>query len=331
MTGRVAAFISKRWSVPESCVRVVMHSLRGGLESAVARARISSSVRTCSIPTQLVIKVLRSEQAREGDIYETLWRHLETPPTVRVLGRERDGPTTYLFLEHAERVSNWPWSDTESAAAVCRQLARFHDCQLPVKTFAWDYERELSSSAAQTLLTAQGARDASGTRLWRRMGDLRRVVTSLAPIRRRLLSGETTVLHGDVHPGNVILRDSGPNARVVLIDWARARVGSPMEDLASWLHALGCWEPEARRRHDTLMRAYLEARGTPRAFSRQVREMYWLASASNGLSGAVCYHLAVLSDSASASGARSDWYRALNEWERVMRRVALLLNTSLDR
>jgi hypothetical protein len=67
---------------------------------------------------------------------------------------------------------------------------------------------------------------------------------------------------------------------VVPVDWARARIGSPLEDVASWLHSLGCCEPQARKRHDTLMRAYLEARQLPCAFNSEVRVDYWFASVS---------------------------------------------------
>ena len=153
---------------------------------------------------------------------------------------------------------------------------------------------------------------------------------ALPHIRRRLLSEGASVIHGDMHPGNVILR-RGDAPNVLLIDWARARLGSPLEDVASWLHSLGCWEPEARRRHDTLMRAYLDARTTPQRFASDVRVDYWLASASNGLSGAIRYHLAVLSDPAASDAARYDAGRAMMAWQRVVRRAAALLSTNLDR
>jgi hypothetical protein len=117
----------------------------------------------------------------------------------------------------------------------------------------------------------------------------------------------------------------------VLIDWARARIGSPLEDVASWLHSLGCWEPEARRRHDTLMCMYLDARRNPRPFASDVRADYWRASASNGLSGAIRYHLAVLTDPGSSVAARYDSGRALLAWQRVVRRAAAYLSTTLDR
>lgn len=308
-----------------------VQALHGGLESAVARARISKPEGHSAIPPQLVIKQLPAGFEREGDVYELLWRHFDRPPAVRLLGREMVAQATYLYLEDAQPSASWPWSDARRAGAVCQALARLHDDgTLPHGAFSWDYETDLARSAQLTLELATDARDTAGERWWRRVGDLRRVVTALPRIRRRLLSGETTVIHGDMHPGNAILR-VGADPEVVLIDWARARIGSPLEDATSWLHSLGCWEPEARRRHDTLMRIYLDARRNRRPFSSIVRLDYWLASASNGLSGAVRYHLAVLSDPGSTEAARYDSGRALMAWQRVIRRAAAFLSTSLDR
>jgi hypothetical protein len=331
MVSQVTAFVSRRWRVPPERLRVDVQALPGGLESAVARARISHPGGHEAIPPQLVVKHLPAGFEREADVYDLLWRHLDRPPAVRLLGREIAAGATYLYLEDAQSSAPWPWADTQRAGAVCRALARLHDDgTLPREAFSWDYETDLAASAESTLALAADARDASGTRLWRRVGDLRRVVAALPRLRRRLLSGERTVIHGDVHPGNVILRaDADPD--VVLIDWARSRVGSALEDVASWLHALGCWEPEARRRHDTLMRIYLDARRPRRPFASDMRLHYWLASASNGLSGAIRYHLAVLSATGSTEAARHDSGRALVAWQRVVRRAAAFLTTRPDR
>jgi aminoglycoside phosphotransferase (APT) family kinase protein len=283
------------------------------------------------MPRELVIKELPAGFEREADVYDVLWRHLESPPAVRLFGREVAARATYLYLEEAQASHSWPWAETQSAGAVCRTLARLHDSRaLPKDVFVWDYDTALAQSAQSTLELARDARDTGGRRLWRRLGDLRRVVAALPRIRQRLLSGETSVIHGDMHPGNVILR-GGANHDVAMIDWARSRVGSPLEDVASWLHSLGCWEPEARRRHDTLMRMYLDARRPRQVLSSSVRVDYWLASASNGLSGAIRYHLAVLSDKGAADTVRYDSQRALTAWERVIRRAASLLNTNLER
>jgi aminoglycoside phosphotransferase (APT) family kinase protein len=331
MRSALTAFIARRWSVPESALTFDVQLLNGGLESAVARARVTGD-RHAGIPLEMVVKRVSRDFAREADIYEALWQHLERPPAAQMFGRDVSGDATYLYLEHATALSPWPWSDTTLAARVCRELAELHDSRaLPPERFSWNYDDLLIRSAHDTLTFATGARDVSGTRLWRRLGDLRRVVTALPRIRRRLLPNGVTVIHGDVHPGNVILRQTDDGFGVILIDWARARVGSPLEDIASWLHSLGCWEPQARKRHDTLMRAYLEARRVPRSFDLDVRVDYWFASVSNGLSGAIRYHLAVLADAAATEEARANSRIASIAWERVVRRAAALVNTNLDR
>lgn len=332
MTSRVAAFIARGWCVPETALEVDIALMHGGLESAVSRARVTNRSGTAAVPDQLVVKELRPGCEREADMYELLWSGRHPPPAVRLLGREEAGGATYLYLEAAQPISCWPWADTSLAAAVARTLARLHDrSDLPRAPTSTAYEPVLAESARATLELAGAARDEAGRRHWRRLGDLRRLVSGLPEIRSRLLSGATTLIHGDVHPGNVILRGAGPEPDVVLIDWARARTGSPLEDIASWLHSLGCWEPQARRRHDSLMRAYLQERHHPPAFGTDLRRDYWLASASNGLSGAIRYHLAVLSDRASSETARYHSARALPEWERVALRAASLIRTSPGR
>jgi aminoglycoside phosphotransferase (APT) family kinase protein len=211
---------------------------------------------------------------------------------------------------------------------ACRALARLHDAALPPAAVAWDYEAELLESARATLAAAD-ARDATGGRWWRRSDALQRVVAELPRVRAPLLAEERAVIHGDVHPGNVIIHAA--TERVVLIDWGRARLGCPLEDVASWLHSLGCWEPQARRRHDTLLRAYLEARRVQRPLDERLRAHYWFASASNGLAGAIRYHLSVLAGGNAATSAQWHSLLALRAWERVIRQVARLLRTSPGR
>lgn len=331
MSKRLQEFVARRWAVPQDCVNVETAPLCGGLESAVTLARLAP-VEGASIPGTLVMKELRPGCGREADIYQLLWQHVERPPSPVVFGVESDGDVRYLYLEHVPSLSAWPWVDARLSAAVCRELARLHDSTtLPTQAFAWDYEAQLSHSAESTLDLALSARDATGTRCWRRVGDLRRVVAALPDMRARLCASRVTVIHGDVHPGNVIARTGHPDTDVALIDWSRARLGSPLEDVASWLHSVGCWEPEARRRHDSLMRTYLESRRDDLSFNTALRVEYWLASASNGLSGAIRYHLAVVADPAAAEPARLDSSRALAAWERVIRRAAGLLSTSQAR
>jgi aminoglycoside phosphotransferase (APT) family kinase protein len=279
----------------------------------------------------LVVKQVSGGLVREADVYRALWRHLRNPPAVKLLGYEASGNVTYMYLEHATSATPWPWNDTAATALVCVELARLHDStSLPRDAFSWNYDDELRRSADETLAFAAVARDADGRLIWRRPGDLRRVVTALPHIRRRLLSGGGTIIHGDVHSGNVLLRRNATGSDVVLIDWARARLGSPLEDIASWLHSLGCWEPQARKRHDTLMRAYLEARQVPLRFDADLRLAYCLASSSNGLSGAIRYHLAMVGAATTTASARANSALALRAWQRVIRQAAAIIRTNPD-
>jgi hypothetical protein len=325
----VTQFLARHLALDPGAFSLQLEPLHGGLESTVARARLRADDVERDIPSRLVVKDLPAHASREADIYEALWMRIEAPPTVRVLGRQAVGSHTYLYLEDVQADSAWPWTHEPVAVEVCRALARVHDApELPRDLFAWDYDTGLAASATATLRLAHEVRLPSGERPWRRLGDLSRVVQALPALRDELFASGTAVLHGDVHPGNVLVRDEAPGRRIALIDWGRARLGSPLEDVASWLHALGCWEPEARRRHDTLLRAYLDSRATPLRLDAALRRTYWLASASNGLSGAVAYHLAVLGDRASTPSAQYDSWHVLREWQRVMRLAATLLSTT---
>jgi len=326
-------FLESRCPGHDATWRIVLTRITGGLESKVARATVNGWQRHPSdIPRRFVIKELRGEQRRELAVYHHLWREGSAPPAARLYGASQSKDADYLFLEEVRPFRRWPWSDTIRAANVCCVLAALHREQPPAAStfWDWDYESSLRHCAAGTLATAITARDWEGNRLWRRLGDLRRVVGALPDIRRELLGDRLALIHGDMHPGNVLLRHRAAASEVVLIDWARARLGSPLEDVASWLHSLGCWEPQARRRHDLLLQTYLAARGESRQLTAKFRTHYWYASATNGLAGAILYHLSVLGAPASSPHLREHSRRALAEWERVIRRVASILAT-IDR
>jgi aminoglycoside phosphotransferase (APT) family kinase protein len=90
---------------------------------------------------------------------------------------------------------------------------------------------------------------------------LRRVVAALPGMRRQLMSSSPlgqAVLHGDVHSGNVLIREVTGKRSAVLLDWARARLGSPLEDVSSWLESLGHWAPSPSRNSLVLSRLSVE-------------------------------------------------------------------------
>ena len=333
MPSHITSFVADRWSVPAEQIQIKTRALHGGLESAVTRADVQvTQSRADDIPRRLVVKELHGRATREAGVYELLATYFADPPTARVYGSIAAGPSRFLFLEDVRSATSWPWQDTAASVAVCRALARLHDVAFTRASIPfWDYEAELARSAQDTLALAASARSTNATRVWQPLRELKRVVDALPRLRARLFATGTTLIHGDVHPGNVIMQRDELGARVTFIDWARARNGSPLEDVASWLHSLGCWEPEGRRRHDTLLRAYLDARRSPERLTNDLRIRYWFASVSNGLAGAIRHHIAILGNPATGVRARTNSRMALQAWERVVRRAAALIPASPSR
>lgn len=271
---------------------------------------------------RLVAKELSGPARREAAVYRHLARH-RLPFTPRVLALEQVPGGAVLLLEQVRSLSRWPWWDTAHCEAVLRVAADLHAagvaCAVP-----WDYDGELDWSAGETLRAVSDARracsapvDAASVRA------VRRVVGALCAIRREIVFRgpfARTLIHGDLHPGNVVVPGRAGAARPILLDWGRARAGSPLEDVASWVQSLGCWEPEARLRHDSLLAAYLRARGCDTPIASRVRQVYWLAGASNALAGALRHHLGVAA-SRPAPAARYRALLAVRDWLRIIRRA----------
>ncbi len=308
--------------------------LRGGLQAATVahvRVRRAGAARPAD-STEFVVKHVRSDGAtREAAVYEAL-AGLDGPPlTPRLLHVQRRGGGCDLYLEYVRPWRRWPWGDTTLAGRTLEELARLHAALATVGHAPgadWDYEVELRESAATTLealetVTAKG----EWASFRPAVPEMRRVVAALPAVRRRLLEApspglEPGPIHGDVHPGNVVVARRGGCLRLVLLDWGRVRRGSPLEDVSSWLQSLGLWEPEAARRHDTLLRRYLYARALPDRLDRDLRDGYWFAGACNALAGTLRYHLAV-ADGWRSPGprARADAARAARAYLRVVHRA----------
>jgi hypothetical protein len=306
--------------------------LRGGLEArgvsrVVARYRDQRGrhrVFTC------VIKSVAGAAAREARVYRHLVASHVAAMAPRLLAwHEPASGNVVLYLESLRRTRSWPWSALGTARAVLEQVARLHTLEPdPTALEAltdWDYESELQSNAALTLeRLEQAVRQPELRGLMPSVPPTRRLVRSLPRIRRDLLAfaplGKGPI-HGDLHSGNAVVRRRQGRDEPVLIDWGRARIGSPLEDISSWLQSLVWWEPEARRRHDTLLASYLLARGMEGRFRSDLRAAYWLAGASNAFSGALLHHLTQLLDPRATSRVQLQAAYSAREWMRVLRRA----------
>lgn len=308
--------------------------LRSGLVSASvlhARARYRDG-HGKPRSTSFVIKALEGSHIREAAVYQ----HLASAglggfaPDCFGVDRQAGGRCN-LYLEAIRPTCRWPWRNLDLAQQVLHALARLHaiapSSDMTAALTDWNYEDELAFSAAASVIEVEAAAGAGGgvpeLRPHRRA--LRRVVRHLPAIRKRLLEAPEigrAVIHGDVHPGNVMIRRRQCRDVPVLLDWGRARVGSPMEDVSSWLQSLGYWESRARQRHDTLLTAYIAARGRQAArLDWALRSAYWLAAASNVLAGALRYHLHVAITAGDNLRRRSCALRAAIDGLRVIRRA----------
>ena len=329
-TGTIARAIENLTG--ERCLQpqVTWQPLRGGLTAHGVRdlkVRYSDG-RGRRRVASLVAKEVKGHCMRERWIYQLLhgWRAARVAPRLLAVEEREEGAV--LYLEAVRRARAWPWQEPGASQQVLERLADLHlgttdGAGLPDHA-DWDYEAELAASAPRTVEALEHTASVQDIpALSRALPATRRVAEALPAMREELLRYRplpAAVIHGDVHTGNVLLRRRGGREEPILIDWGRARVASPLEDVSSWLQSLGTWEPEVRRRHDTLLRSYLDRRGLDPKLGRELRDAYWLAGASNALAGALTYHLWQARE-APSHAQRSVALGAALDWLRVVRRA----------
>lgn len=304
-----------------------LEPLAGGLVSAHV-ARGSARYRDGRGRRRLfrfVVKHLIGAERREAEVYRRVVRRHASEHAPSLLAVEEDGGGgCWLFLEWVRPHRRWPWNEPGRARLTAGHLADLHrklgDAPEPPP---WDYEAELGPRARETVRVLEELpADPALRRVRRAAPGARRMAEDLRRVRRQLVEGgplPATLIHGDLHPGNVLLRRRGGALEPVLLDWARLRRGSPLEDLAPWLQTLAYWEPLVRRRHDRVLSGYLEARGFGRA-TREVRDAYWLAAGLNALAGALTWNLGVYFDGESPK-RRRDALRGAEVWARAIRQA----------
>ncbi len=303
----------------------------GGGAEATEVALVTARYRTPrNRPTMLrvVVKQLDGRAAREALVYQRLVAAHAVQIAPELLAVESLGPDSALiFLEAIRRIRAWPWQDQAASADVMHRLGSFHAATrnaaqaLP----AWNYEAELADMAETTwTVLDQCRRDPEYAALGRHIRALERVILALPALRRQLLCEQPfgcRPIHGDVHPGNALLRQRNGGFQAILIDWGRARPGSPLEDVSSWLQSLCFWDAEAQRIHDRLFATYLSAFGMERSLTPDIRAAYWTAGASNALAGALLYHLSIVTDRQQGKAARARAFQAARNWMRIIRRA----------
>lgn len=327
----MAALLRRLAIEPTEDVSVESKALAGGSEACgVAMVTVRHWTRSGRPQVfRFVLKHLTGRPAREAAVYECLVSAHAGDVAPRLLAVERAGSDgVFLCLEAIRRTRAWPWHDLRTGAELLVRLAEFHQASRDGAHLVpdWDYEGELQRMAAYSQAALERCRgDDDLSELAGDLPSLNRVVASLPRMRIQLLSEHPfgcRPIHGDVHSGNVLVRRRGGRDSPVLIDWGRARLASPLEDVSSLLQSLGYWEPEWRRRHDTLLATYLSAFGMDRTLTTSVRAAYWMASASNVLAGALAHHLCIAADCRQSPLRRRAAGKAARDALRVIRRAS---------
>lgn len=335
----VIALLKATLGITPREVRLKISPLRGGLDSTGV-ARIQAAFQDARQKQQtyiFIIKHISVLQAREVAIYREILSRKAAAFSPKLLWIQEYDSHCRLYLESIRPAVRWPWREITSAGEVLRKLAQLHQAASDWRSgwpwlAEWDYETELNHRGRELVeLLESNKRHPNLQFAQKSRAALRRVVAGLPRLRRQLLDFQpfgATFIHGDVHSGNVLMRQQARVLSPVLLDWGRGRVGSPLEDVSSWLQSLGFWEPLARQRHDSLLTAYLEARGLERRLSRDLRDAYWLAAASNLLSGAILYYFYILLQPGLSAAQGQAAQRALEDNLRVIRRADACWSTS---
>ena len=281
---------------------VSINRLNGGLDSVgvwKVEVRFRRTQRGAHLKKDFVIKRATADSA-EQFVHRRILPRAEMELAPALLAFERSESEQIFLFEFIPPAIIWPWREAENSRSVLTSLARLHEASFDHYPTELDYEAVLQRQGTQLLELLQSVPARSPLATLRK--DARvvcRLVERLPRLRAELLENSSfpsCLIHGDVHSANVILRREKNRLRPVFLDWGRSRLGSPFEDVSSWLQSLGYWEPEARRRHDTLLRHYLVSRGRADKLTEDLRGAYWMAAACNVLAGAAVYHFSVAND-----------------------------------
>ena len=237
-------------------VETNIRELRGGLDSSCV-LHVRTIFRTRDRRVRSGSFVLKRSQpgGAEGRVHVDVLPSsgLELAPTL--LGfHQAEGEHVYMF-EYVRRSERWPWSASNNSRLVLDALAGLHGRRLTDFAADRSYELILVKGASRLQEHLEGI--PRGSELGFARGSIpvvRRMAEALPRIRRRLLDNGlfgSTLIHGDVHSGNVLLRKRRNGVSPVFL------IGAGAGMVRRWKTSVrGCnrWDFGNRRRSASTIR-----------------------------------------------------------------------------
>lgn len=197
---------------------------KGGMSGAMLlEAQTTSGAPVVVKVTELSNPAEAGQGRRELYVYTEISRRVAIP-SPRMVAAQETGEWVAIAVERLERVEPaeaWTAAQWEDLASL---LGRMHGSSRDVESVPPALDLSSRHEQGGLLLFAR--------QLWSTPDDedrLKRVVDDLASLRAAVDESPRSFVHGDCHLGNVVLTSAG---RPLLVDWASARVGPSVGDLA---------------------------------------------------------------------------------------------------
>ena len=230
----------------------------------------------------LLVKCLPSPHFREANVYRQVLPLITVPrPRLLLIVEDTSAKVYWLVIEFIPGTSP---AFPSQISRVLQTLASLHDVTFNVHDLSLPVLREpvtrltymyrcATESIAQVSSLSLGRCTEIAKRVLERSHEFSNI--------HWLSRSANTLVHGNVHSGNVILDASCLGTRAFLIDWADSDIGSPLEDLGDVLCEWPCsvelilsdYRPSSIRRDIVNAESLLRA-----ARFRAYLSLGWLAS-----------------------------------------------------
>ncbi len=186
-------------------------------------------------------------------------------PELHATVTDPESPDFGIFIERVRGKELWQFADPEPWHATARWLAGFHG-RYQARAHALVGRARLAiHDAAYHRVWMRRALELAGDRSSaaydpERLAAVRSVAERHDTVVAELLRVPATLIHGELYPSNVLIRDGVEPARGVCpVDWETAAVGPCLTDLAALTS--GAWDPGRRAGIVAAYSGELEDRG----------------------------------------------------------------------